>query len=250
VSLPRFLPILSPCRAAVLLAAVAVVVVGCNGGGEQGSTTHPDWTALRERMVREQVADRGVRDPRVLEAMGAVPRHEFVTEEVRAEAYSDRALPIGEGQTITQPYVVALMTELMEVGPEGAPVLEVGTGSGYHAAVLAAMGARVVTIENRPRLCRRAAETLERVGYDTVEVRCGDGYGGWPDGAPYDAILVSAAAEVVPEPLLAQLAVGGRLVMPVGSFYQELKVITRTEDGFEESDAIPVRLGSLDVPPE
>jgi len=218
--------------------------VGMSACGLFGRSTvsggKPDWSELRDRMVREQIEARGVRDPRVLAAMRSVPRHEFVPEAVRAQAYADGPLPIGDAQTISQPYIVALMTELLEVAP-GDKVLEIGTGSGYQGAVLGAMKVNVFTIEIRDTLCREAAARLARLGYDSVHVRCGDGYGGWPEEAPFDAIIVTAAPERIPDPLLGQLKIGGRMVIPVGAFYQELKVITRTEDGFGEKSVVPVR---------
>lgn len=229
-----------------LMAMLAVAVVGGSTmacglfGSKAGSGESPDWKALRERMVKEQIEARGVRDRRVLEAMRKVPRHLFVPENVRKYAYEDGPLPIEDGQTISQPYIVALMTELLEVGP-GQRVLEIGTGSGYQSAVLATMGVEVFTIEIRPLLCRTATERLQRLGYDTVHVRCGDGYGGWPEAAPFDGIIVTAAPERIPDPLLDQLQVGGHMVIPVGAFYQELKVITRNETGYEERSVVPVR---------
>ena len=194
----------------------------------------------RERMVSHQIEARGVKDSLVLESMRSVPRHLFVPENYRDAAYQDSPLPIGESQTISQPYIVALMTELLEV-EAGEKVLEIGTGSGYQAAILAAMGVEVRSIEIRPRLCEKAAETLAELGYNSVEVRCGDGFGGWPDEAPFDGIIVTAAPEWVPDPLLEQLDEGAKMVIPVGDFYQELKVITRTQDGFDERAVIPVR---------
>ena len=193
----------------------------------------------REGMVSTQIEARGVRDPRVLEAMRAVPRHLFVPESQRAGAYRDHPLPIGNDQTISQPYIVALMSELAEIRP-GANVLEVGTGSGYQAAVLAAMGANVCSIEIVEPLGVRARQTLERLGY-RVEVRIGDGYAGWPERAPFDAILITAAPPRIPEPLLAQLREGGRLVAPVGEREQDLVVITRTAEGYRRRSVIPVR---------
>jgi protein-L-isoaspartate(D-aspartate) O-methyltransferase len=193
----------------------------------------------RDRMVDQQIAARDVTDEQVLEAMRAVPRHELVPNNVRSRAYQDRPLPIGLDQTISQPYIVAKMTELARVGP-GSRVLEIGTGSGYQAAVLAALGCEVYTIEIVEPLGRRAARDLERLGYQ-VHARIGDGYRGWPEAAPFDAVIVTAAPPRVPEPLLEQLAVGGRLVAPVGRRHQELRVITRTEAGFEEETAFPVR---------
>jgi len=201
----------------------------------------PDpFAGERERMVSEQIAARGVVDARVLAALGSVPRHAFVPASERAHAYEDRALSIGHGQTISQPYVVALMTEL--AAPRaGARVLEVGTGSGYQAAVLAELGAEVYSIEIVAPLARRAAATLAQLGYDRVRVRRGDGYRGWPEAAPFEAILVTAAAPQVPPALLAQLAPGGRLVIPVGDAEQQLEVHTRTAEGFEVRRVVPVR---------
>jgi len=191
-------------------------------------------------MVTQQIAARGVKDPQVLAAMRRVPRHEFVPDAVRDMAYEDRPLPIAAEQTISQPYVVAAMTELAAVGPTSV-VLEVGTGSGYQTAVLAEIARDVYSIEIIPELGKQAADTLERRGYENVHLRIGDGYAGWPDAAPFDAIVVTAAPPRVPQPLLDQLAVGGHLVIPVGSYYQELLVITRTDDGYERRTVFPVR---------
>ncbi len=196
--------------------------------------------AERERMIAEQIEARGVTDPRVLTAMAKVPRHRFVPEAYQAEAYADHPLPIGHGVTISQPYIVALMTELADVQP-GEKVLEVGTGSGYQAAILAELGARVYTIEVLEPLATKARALLHELGYDRVVVRHGDGYGGWPEQAPFDAIVVTAAPPKVPEALRVQLADGGRLVIPVGRGAQELKVITRRGDRFSERTVIPVR---------
>ncbi len=195
----------------------------------------------RARMVTTQIEARGVRDPRVLRAMRAVPRHRFVPLSQRSSAYEDRPLSIGKGQTISQPYIVALMSELAGVGP-GDTVLEVGTGSGYQAAVLAEMGVKVYSIEIVEPLAKRAAATLKELGYaDRVEVRHGDGYAGWPDHAPFDAVVVTAAPPKIPEPLKQQLKVGAHLVIPVGRFAQSLLRITRTEKGFREQSVLPVR---------
>ncbi|MGE5235360.1 MAG: protein-L-isoaspartate(D-aspartate) O-methyltransferase [Acidobacteriota bacterium] len=211
---------------------------GCGGGGQVSDESR--WAALRDEMVRTQIAARGVRDARVLEAMRTVPRHLFVPAEARADAYADHPLPIGEGQTISQPYIVGLMSELLEVKP-GDRVLEVGTGSGYQAAVLGTMGCQVYTVEIRDQLAEAARQRLTSLGLRDVHVRVGDGYGGWPEEAPFAGIVVTAAPETVPKPLLDQLAVGGHLVIPVGSFYQQLKVITRVPSGYSERDVIPVR---------
>jgi protein-L-isoaspartate(D-aspartate) O-methyltransferase len=193
----------------------------------------------RAEMVTTQIAARGVLDRAVLAAMGKVPRHEFVPSEVAEMAYVDGPLPIGWRQTISQPYIVALMSELAAPRP-GARVLEVGTGSGYQAAVLSELGAEVYSIEIIEPLARRAAATLARLGYASVHTRTGDGYRGWPEAAPFDAIVVTAAPAAVPEPLRQQLKIGGRLVLPVGTRAQELRVITRTAQGWDERKVIPV----------
>jgi protein-L-isoaspartate(D-aspartate) O-methyltransferase len=191
-------------------------------------------------MVKEQLEARGIRDQRVLDAMRVVPRHKLVPESIRDDAYRDNAFPIGHGATISQPYIVALMTEALDIAP-GARVLEVGTGSGYQAAVLAELGARVFSIEYVPALAERAAADLARLGYDSVSVRTGDGYAGWPEEAPFDGIVVTAAPDHVPAPLLEQLRIGGKLVIPVGDRSQELLLLTRTEEGHERESLIPVR---------
>ncbi len=192
-------------------------------------------------MVESQIAARDIRNPDVLEAVRMVPRHRFVPESLRDSAYEDRPLPIGHGQTISQPYIVALMTELAEV-KAGDTVLEVGTGSGYQAAVLAQLGVKVYSIEIIEPLAEQARAALAATGYgDRVEVRTGDGYAGWPEHAPFDAVIVTAAPAVIPEPLKQQLRVGGRLVIPVGQPFQRLLRITRGETGFEEENVLPVR---------
>jgi len=194
-------------------------------------------------MVREQLAARDIADPRVLRAMEAVPRHAFVPEELRDRAYADGPLPIGHGQTISQPYIVALMTQVAEVEP-GRKVLEVGTGSGYQAAVLAELGARVFTIEIVEGLARTAADRLRRLAYEEVHVRHGDGYRGWPSEAPFDAIVVTAAPDEIPDALVDQLAPGGRMVVPVGPRFgiQHLTVVEKSEDGrTTERSLLPVR---------
>lgn len=188
--------------------------------------------ADRLRMVAEQIAARDVRDARVLAAMRDVPRHLFVPPELQAQAYTDRALPIGYDQTISQPYIVALMTELAR--PRAADrALEIGTGSGYQAAVLSRLVSQVYTIEIVEPLARSGAERLKNLGYANVTVRAGDGYAGWPDMAPFDIIMVTAAPDHVPAPLVAQLKPGGRLVVPVGpvSAVQELQLIEKDNAG-------------------
>ena len=196
-------------------------------GADQGEAA---YRALRHRMVATQIERRGVTDPAVLAAMRAVPRHRFVPEALRLAAYDDGPLPIGDGQTISQPLVVAIMTAAVRPKP-GMKVLEVGTGSGYQAAVLASCVSEVDSIEVIPGLGRRAEALLSQLGYRNVHVRIGDGFDGWPERAPFDAIMLTAAPERVPKPLLDQLRVGGRLVAPVGRDVQNLVVITKTERG-------------------
>jgi len=183
-------------------------------------------------MVRTQIAARGIQDARVLAAMRKVPRHDFVPPSSTGQAYDDRPLPIGHQQTISQPYIVALMTEAAAIRPD-ARVLEVGTGSGYQAAVLAELAKDVYTIEIVEPLAREARATLDRLGYGRVHARHGDGTAGWPEAAPFDAILLAAAPERVPSALLDQLAIGGRLVAPVGVAAQEIQVHRRTAAGIE-----------------
>jgi len=192
------------------------------------------------RMVREQIEARGVKNPRVLAAITEVPRHLFVPDAAASRAYSDAPLPIGHGQTISQPFIVASMTELVDPQP-GDKVLEIGTGSGYQAAVLARLVARVYSIEIVPELADSARARLRELGYDNVEVITGDGYAGLPEHAPFDAIVVTAAPAQVPPALVEQLAVGAKLVIPVGVGRQELRVIERTESGVVEHSEYPVR---------
>ncbi|WP_442887343.1 protein-L-isoaspartate(D-aspartate) O-methyltransferase [Congregicoccus parvus] len=198
----------------------------------------------RRAMVARQIAARGVRDPRVLEAMRRVPRHRFVDPADVAEAYSDGPLPIGGGQTISQPYIVAYMIEALEA-PVGGRILEVGTGLGYQAAVLAEAGFEVHSIELRPDLAHRAAELLADLGYGRVHLRMGDGSRGWPEAAPFDGIVVAAAAEALPEDLLDQLALGAALVIPVGGAEQTLWRYRRTFSGFRGEELFAVRFVPL-----
>ncbi len=218
----------------------AIALGGLLLAAAAGPPSDAELAAALEEMVAEQIAGRGVADARVLAALRKVPRHEFVARSLRREAYADHPLPIGHGQTISQPYVVAAMTELAQVGP-GERVLEVGTGSGYQAAVLAELAREVYTIEIVEPLAKSAAATLARLGYAAVRVRHGDGYLGWPEAAPFDAIVVTAAPPRVPPPLLEQLAVGGKLVIPVGEDWQELEVHTKTATGVEVRQVFPVR---------
>jgi protein-L-isoaspartate(D-aspartate) O-methyltransferase len=211
----------------------------CILGSEQPERTDP-YALARERMVSEQIAARGIMDQRVLDAMRTVPRHELVPEKMRDYAYVDHPLPIGEEQTISQPYIVAYMTAQLELEGDER-VLEIGTGSGYQAAVLAELCEEVFSIEIVPALARRAKQDLERLGYENIRLREGDGYRGWPEEAPFDAIIVTAAPGHVPQPLVDQLKVGGRMILPVGSHYQELVLVTREEEGVHRSRLMGVR---------
>jgi protein-L-isoaspartate(D-aspartate) O-methyltransferase len=203
-----------------------------------------DYKAQRQEMVERQILARGVVDPGVLAAMGKVPRHLFVPEEERAFAYADEPLPIGEGQTISQPYIVAYMTELL--GPVGnARVLEVGTGSGYQTAVLAELAREVYSVEVIRTLSERARQTLESLGYRNVNFTVGDGARGWPEMAPFDGIIVTAAAGRIPTALEGQLAEPGVLVVPVGTDIQDLIRVRRDEKGFTREKLIPVRFVPL-----
>jgi protein-L-isoaspartate(D-aspartate) O-methyltransferase len=191
-------------------------------------------------MVAQQIEARGIRDPLTLAALRRVPRHKFIPADSAGEAYEDHPVPIGHGQTISQPYIVGFMTEALALHG-GENVLEVGTGSGYQAAVLACIASKVRTIEIVEPLARQAARRLSGLGFENVEVRAGDGYLGWPEAAPFDAILVTAAAPRIPAPLKDQLKDGGRLVIPVGDQFQEIVVVTRSGDRFEERRVLPVR---------
>lgn len=194
----------------------------------------------RDAMVASQIIARGVREARTLAAMREVPRHLFVSPRLAEQAYEDHPLPIGHGQTISQPYIVAFMTEALSL-KGGETVLEVGAGSGYQSAVLSRIAARVFGIEIVEPLAKEAEERLASLGYRNVEIRAGDGYAGWPEHAPFDAILVAAAAPRVPEPLKQQLRDGGRLIVPVGEYVQELIVVTRRGNAFEERRVLGVR---------
>jgi protein-L-isoaspartate(D-aspartate) O-methyltransferase len=201
------------------------------------------FASARQRMVKEQLtgSGRGLKNQRVLAAMASVPRHEFVPEDRRKAAYEDYPLPIGHGQTISQPYVVAFMTEQLEPKPTDR-ILEVGTGSGYHAAVLAKCVAEVYTIEIVEPLAARAEKDLHRLGFDNVKVRAGDGYLGWPEMAPFDAIIVTCAPDHIPQPLIDQLKEGGRMVIPVGpSWNQNLYLLEKREGKIERRAVLPVR---------
>jgi protein-L-isoaspartate(D-aspartate) O-methyltransferase len=200
------------------------------------------YLAMRREMVEHDLRDRGIRDTRVLTVMGEVPRHLFVDRRYRDQAYADHPLPIGEGQTISQPYVVALMTEALKLKPSDR-VLEIGTGSGYQAAVLAGIVKDVYTVEIRKKLSDKAAGRLKELGCRNVEVKHADGYFGWEKFAPFDAIIVTASANHIPPPLIKQLKEGGRLIIPLGStvFYQTLTLVTKSKGG----ELSVVQLGSV-----
>ena len=202
----------------------------------------PIYSQLRKKMVRQQLMSRDISDKRVLEAMGKVPRHLFVSPSYQHQAYEDYPLPIDEGQTISQPYIVALMTQHLKV-EEDDKILEIGTGSGYQAAVLAHLTDQVYSIEIREKLAKKASDTLARLGYGQVQVKWGDGYHGWEEHAPFDAIMVTCAANHVPPPLLKQLKEGGRLIIPLGStlYFQTLTLITKTDGKPEVEHILGVR---------
>jgi protein-L-isoaspartate(D-aspartate) O-methyltransferase len=219
------------------LLLILAVAMACMAAAPQ----EDELAVARQRMVAEQIRVRGVTDPAVLAAVEAVPRHLFVPEGERRNAYEDRPLPIGSGQTISQPYIVALMTSLLGIRP-GDRILEVGTGSGYQAAVLSRLAGEVYSVEILKPLGERARRTLAELGYDNVHLRIGDGYEGWPSAAPFDGIIVTAAPPSIPQPLLRQLKVGGKLVIPVGKTYQDLIVMTKRKDGgFDRDNVLPVR---------
>lgn len=235
-------------RAVILLGGI-ILIAGLAGLAQ---VARPDdgFRESRQTMVARQLQRRDITDPRVLIAMGTVPRHRFVPEALAPQAYGDHPLPIGSGQTISQPYIVALMTQWAEVHP-GDRVLEVGTGSGYQAAVLAELTDRVFTIELLPELARQAATRLKNMGYGRVRVKSGDGYQGWPEEAPFDAIVVTAAAPRVPQALEKQLKEGGRLVIPVESAYGDQTLIRfrKVQGKLVEEAALPVRFVPLVHPP-
>ncbi len=201
----------------------------------------PDrFSELRAEMVTSQLSRRDITDPAVLLVMGEVPRHLFVPDKWREFAYADHPLPIGEDQTISQPYIVAYMTQALQLKP-GDRVLEIGTGSGYQAAVLRELVKEVYTIEIVPVLAARSGALLKELGYDNVHVRAGDGYLGWPEAAPFSAVIVTAAPDHVPQPLVEQLAVGGRMVLPVGDEFQQLVRLSKSQSGVRADTLLPVR---------
>ena len=239
-------------RLLILVLAISLALIICAGffltcattKGDKGTVAaeseRDDYAFARDRMVSSQIVRRGVSDKLVLAAMRKVPRHKFVPENMKPHAYEDRPLPIGEDQTISQPYIVALMTELLGLKGEER-VLEIGTGSGYQAAVLAEIAGEVYTIEIVESLAKSAEKRLQDMGYGNITVKFCDGYQGWAEHAPFDGVIVTAAPDHIPQPLVDQLKVGGRMVIPVGEHFQELKLLTKTEDGVKEKNVLPVR---------
>ena len=228
--------------ALLLLGGMACAV----GVGHDGALSQDEQSLARRRhdMVETQIRARGIVDPRVLAAMRDVPRHRFVRDSDINSAYGDFPLSIGHAQTISQPYIVAFMTEALAVDATDK-VLEIGTGSGYQAAVLGRIAREVYTIEIIPELAERSTRVLKELGFTNVQTRTGDGYAGWPEQAPFDAVIVTAAPDHIPQPLVDQLKIGGRLVVPVGRGDQDLLVLTRTKDGLREEARLPVRFVPL-----
>jgi len=228
------------------LSIICILFLNCSGttrkddmSGNQ-STQEAWWISRAEKMVESQILSRGIRDEDVIRVMKQTPRHRFVPENLKEQAYKDHPLPIGGGQTISQPYIVALMTEYLNLtGTE--KVLEIGTGSGYQAAILAQLVDTVYSIEVVQKLASEAGKILKDLDYQNVVVKWGDGYQGWPGHAPFDRIIITAAPETIPEILVDQLAIGGRMVLPVGSHFQELILITKNQKGIKRKNIIPVR---------
>jgi protein-L-isoaspartate(D-aspartate) O-methyltransferase len=224
----------------LLLSVLFMATLACGSSGTQRQSGSRDWQAERIRMVNEQLRSRDIRNARVLDAMLKVPRHLFIPESERGQAYRDLPVPIGHGQTISQPYIVAFMTQELNVRPDDR-VLEIGTGSGYQAAVLGVLAKEVFTIEIVAPLAERARATLMDLGYHNIEVRSGNGYLGWPEHAPYDRIMVTAAPTEVPPALVQQLKIGGLMAIPIGDVDQELRILRRVPTGVETLTRLPVR---------
>lgn len=221
-------------------ATIVLAALACSLSATGPQRSSRNWDGERRLMVDEQLKARDIRDARVLDAMRKVPRHLFVPEPQRADAYADFPLPIGYAQTISQPYIVAFMTQALQIEP-GDRILEIGTGSGYQAAVLSVLAKAVYTIEIVAPLAERARETLTTLGYRNIEVRTGNGYLGWPEHAPYDRIMVTAAPDEIPPALVQQLKIGGVMAIPVGTVFQELRILRRTATGTQTLGTLPVR---------
>jgi protein-L-isoaspartate(D-aspartate) O-methyltransferase len=220
-----------------VLVGLVLLGSGCNRAKRPG----PDFAALRHQMVTHQLRSRGISDERVLAAMDKVPREQFVPEQFRRESYTDGPLPIGYGQTISQPYMVALMTEQLRLQPRDR-VLEIGTGSGYQSAILAELVNEVYSIEIIEPLAKSAEATLRRLGYKNIQIKVGDGYKGWPEHAPYDGIIVTCAPDRVPQPLVDQLKEGGRMTIPIGpELAQELYLMTKRNGQLQQAAIVDVR---------
>jgi protein-L-isoaspartate(D-aspartate) O-methyltransferase len=228
------------------LSIICVLFLNCSGTTRKNEMSGNEsrqeawWISKAENMVETQIVSRGISDDDLIRVMKQTPRHLFVPGHLKEQAYRDHPLPIGSGQTISQPYIVALMTEYLDLsGSE--KVLEIGTGSGYQAAILAQLVDTCYSIEVVEVLARESGNLLDELGYKNVVVKWGDGYKGWPDNAPFDRIIITAAPETIPQELVEQLAVGGRMVLPVGSHFQELILITKNQKGIKRKDIIPVR---------
>jgi protein-L-isoaspartate(D-aspartate) O-methyltransferase len=227
----------------LLIQSFTILVLPLFGNADQNNNNDfpSDWKIAAQTMVKKQIKDRGIVDPKVLDVLSNTPRHKFVPTDMVLYAYDDSPLPIGEGQTISQPYIVALMTELLSLSGK-EKVLEIGTGSGYQSAILSLLSNKVYTIEIVKSLAVQAKKVLQELEIHNVYVRWGDGYKGWPTEAPFDCIIVTAAPDTIPGALIKQLKTGGKLVIPVGKYWQELKVISKTSDSnINEKTIIPVR---------
>jgi protein-L-isoaspartate(D-aspartate) O-methyltransferase len=229
-------------RAALLITFLFFISCDSWSVTERTVVTSESWQALKQQRqaLVDQLKSEGITNPDVLNAMLKVPRHEFVPESQRQYSYQNRPLPIGHNQTISQPFIVGYMTQAASIAP-GEKVLEIGTGSGYQAAVLAELAGQVYTIEIIPELAEGAKSVLTKLGYKNIHVKTGNGYEGWPEHAPFDAIVVTAAPDEVPQKLVDQLALRGKMVIPVGSTFQEMVIITRDESGVVEQRTIPVQ---------
>ena len=228
----------------LLILCGIVIIISCSSRNKelpkQQFPQEEEWQQKARRMVSSQISSRGISDQGVIRAMQNTPRDMFVPDRMKPYAYNDNPLPIGYDQTISQPYIVALMTELLDLQGDER-VLEIGTGSGYQAAILSHLVDTCYSIEIVEQLAISAKQRLDMLGYSNVVVKWGDGYKGWPEKAPFDNIIITAAPVTIPENLIQQLVIGGTMVVPVGSFYQELMVITRTKQGYQKKDIIPVR---------
>ena len=224
----------------IYLLSLFLFLYGCTNEERYKMDETTSFASQRHLMVESQIKSRGIIDKNVLRAMRNIPRHKFVPDLLKEEAYIDDPLPIGEGQTISQPYIVAYMTEQLEL-KKTDKVLEIGTGSGYQAAILAEIVDSVFTIEIVDDLAKRAEKNLKDLDYKNVFVKSGDGYKGWPSEAPFDAIIITAAPTKIPQPLIDQLSIGGRMILPLGNLYQELVLLTKTESGIQKKTLLPVR---------